>query len=309
MPTYTWKDDAGKNYKITSETALSDADLASAVSGGVPAKTAEPKAKEPNLRNTGSLVGDIAALPRRAGRLMIGRDKPEGLDDYALMVGTSAPVIAATGGLASAAGAAPWLAAVARAAAAGGLGKLRGESNWTAAMEAAGAGVAEGALGLIGKLGGKAASGLARVKEIIGRGKDGEANVGTLVSKVENWLAASTKAERDALLQGLPSGAAPSNTAVEGIIPFLEKIDPRAARVFSEEVAKGTRLPRGHSLPALSPGASKGIADVAESAVLRSGADATVSSNRTASGMTAEAPAAGLMHLLSAPKRLLHLIP
>ena len=197
---------------------------------------------------------------KRTLRIIAGLEVPSDMPEMALAALGTMPAFLAGGAgavaLAEKAGAPAAVLKIApmigRMMTAGGLSRARGDSAVGTALDVAGAGVGEAGTALIGKLGGKAATGLARIKELIGKGPEGKTNLSGLEQKLANWAKASTPAERKLLETGT-TGA----KKLDGIVPFLEKIDSRAGEIFKEEIAKGSKIFGHEALPPVPLPASK----------------------------------------------------
>lgn len=239
----------------------------------------------------GERAKEIATFPLRVGRLVTGHDKPQSIEDVALLAMGNAPLIAGSGGLAALTHL-PKLAPLARIAASFGLAKGRGEDTTTAAIEALGAGTAEAGMGVARK----ALAGPARALEpIIER-----------IAKQKGWI--GHRAAEKKLTGMLDDWKADPNTAVRAqradtIAAELRKIDPtgEAARIFTDQIAKGAKLPFvSKTLPPAPLGLSR-VAEALTGPAGRSGADALMSADPLA-------PAAAAYGLTQMPESVMRLV-
>ena len=247
----------------------------------------EPGYVSRTLTRAGERAKETATFPLRVGRLVAGVDKPQGIEDVALLAMGNAPLIAASGGLAGLAHV-PKLAPLARVAGAVGLAKGRGEDTTTALLEGAGAGMAEGAMALGGKVLGGPAKALEAIRDRIGRGQSGALNL-QLLDKLVSWWRADPMA---------PVRAQRASVVAKS----LEQLDPsrESSRLFLDAVAKGPRMPvTGRQLPPVSPGWSE-VARAATGSTARAGADAAMSADPLA-------PAAALYGASQMPSSVLNL--
>lgn len=204
----------------------------------------------------------------KAIRLVAQTEKPQSIDDAALTILGASPLIKAGGKAAGAVvSSLPRLApALGRVATAVGLAKTRGEDNTTAAIEGAGAGMAEGAAQIVKPLA-RTAEGLDHIQKRIATALQRRGREGWL-DGVMDWMKAD------------PNPGVQMQRAKE-IYDSLKKMDitGEAARVFSEQVSRGARMPvTGWRLPAVPDWLSR-AAQAVVSPTGRSVGDAAMSVN------------------------------
>src|SRR5439155_19161849 len=158
MPKYKFEL-GGKKFEIESPTALSDQDIAYISSKTFGAtQPAKPGTKPDDRSVLGGAVADTLGLSGRPGAVpLTGAPgtktplgvvlKPEGVAEHLTSLAVQAPLVAAGGGLATAARVP---AALGRIAASGGLGAVEGAAAGIGAGTGAALGTAGGALGEIG---------------------------------------------------------------------------------------------------------------------------------------------------------------
>ena len=149
----------GKKFEIESPTALSDQDIAyiSSKTFGA-AQPAQPAAKPDDRSILGGAVADTLGLSERPGAVPLTGTpgtktplgvvlKPEGVAEHLTSMAVQAPLVAAGGGLATAARVP---AALGRIAASGALGGAEGAATGVGAGPGAALGTVSGALGEAG---------------------------------------------------------------------------------------------------------------------------------------------------------------